>query len=95
MLEMSTWQDKFDAYYVASNMDILTLKQQHAFFFNSLGTDLNRRLKGLTTGLESVVYLNEILSEIFLGQYPLFQRRLAWFQLLKKRTCWGVSCFSL
>ena len=33
---------------------------------------------------DSIKRLNEILGEIFLEQYPLFQRRLSWFQLEKK-----------
>ena len=74
MLELSTWQDKFDAYYWASNMDLLSIKQQHAFFFNGLGANLNRRLKGTIGQDDTISKLNELLGDIFLEQYPLFQR---------------------
>ena len=85
MTEYEAWKDAFNAYFHASNMQLLGVEQQHAFLRNRLGPVLRIRLKGTVTPSASVQECYQALDKVFTERYPLFQRRLAWFQFCNKK----------
>jgi hypothetical protein len=84
-MEVTAWTVKYKAYYQASNMDLLGLAEQQAYFFNRMYVDLETRMKGTVTDSTSLDECSKELRRVFLEIHPRFQRRLAWFQLEKKK----------
>ena len=82
--ELRSWLDQFRTYFATSGMDELTYAIQQSYFLQCLGKDLRGRVeetidKGTTPVFGDGDSCISTLQAIFLKRYPLFKRRLSFF----------------
>ena len=81
--ELSSWVDKFRAFYSVSKLERATLPDQQAFLIQCLDLDLETYLKqhiSDTTEIFGDDSCMSLLQEKFLKIYPIFSRRLDFFR---------------
>ncbi|CAB4046332.1 Hypothetical predicted protein, partial [Paramuricea clavata] len=81
--ELRHWIDAFKAYYSSNDMDEFNREERVSYFKILLDSDLKTRIMAKMT--ESTDVFGEdgclqLLENDFLGRYPLFSRRLDFFQ---------------
>ena len=87
-IEFAAWIEQFRAYFVSSRMAQASLMEQQAYFKNCIGAYLLSRIQSkiqvntpiLPDPAGTDLSCIELLREEFLVQYPLFTRRLDFFQ---------------
>ena len=88
--ELRSWISQFETYYATSSMDSLTFQIQQSYFIQCLGKDLRSRVEeqidlGTTPVFGEKDSCMAILQAIFLKRYPLFKRRLAFFNAQQQK----------
>lgn len=77
------WRQQIEAYFGASNLDLATVAQQQAFFFRSVSAELAAQVRpdvgNDTPAMGDANSCMAALIDLFDVQYPLLQRRNAWF----------------
>ena len=73
------------AYFHASDMQLLTAEQQLAYLKARVVMELRLRLKGTLPADPMRQECYDTLDKLFLEKYPLFQRRLSWVQFCKRK----------
>ena len=83
-VELREWISRFTSYYNASHIEQLQLREQQAFFKSVIDPKLCAKLTDLIGAATPVFGLNGcigLLQQEFQLKYPLFNRRLDYFQL--------------
>ena len=88
--ELRSWLEQFRTYYATSGMDSLTVHIQQSYFLQCLGKDLRSRMeetmdKGTTPIFGAADSCVSMLQAIFLKRYPLFKRRISFFDAGQSR----------
>jgi hypothetical protein len=84
--EMQDWVSSFRQYFGASNMELLKVDEQLGYFFARMEPALSLELREDVTDTTTLDDCVARLADKFLELYPLFHRRLEWFQLEKGRS---------
>ncbi|CAB4045776.1 Gag-Pol poly, partial [Paramuricea clavata] len=82
-IEMRYWVDSFKSYYTSNDMDSFTILEKQSYFKTLLDTDLKTRIVSKMAEDTDVFGKDgciDILENDFLARYPLFSRRLDFFQ---------------
>ena len=87
-IEFTNWIEQFSAYFTSSRMINSSILEQQAYFKNCIGAYLISRINAkiqpntpvLPDPAGTDISCIELLKEEFLVQYPLFTRRLDFFQ---------------
>ena len=81
------WKDRYRAYYISSKMHLATNEEQHQYLYACLDDEVYQRIRYKVDPKASPVFLDpqsqykavmDVLSEEFVGLYPLTMRRLEW-----------------
>ncbi len=81
--EMRIWAEKFKAFYASSKLDTVTVGEQQAYLIVCLDNHLASRLRDEIRADTPVLgddSCMKVLEQEFLNKYPLFNRRLKFFQ---------------
>ena len=82
-IELDRWLKMFEAFYRTSNLSLLSLQDQHAYFLAYLDQTLPSLIEGRITLATTVLGETEScfaeLKAIFYQRYPLYRRRSAFF----------------
>ncbi|CAB4045926.1 hypothetical protein COA94_08935, partial, partial [Paramuricea clavata] len=85
--ELRHWIDSFKAYYSSNDMDDFSKEERRSYFKILLDSDLKTRIMAKmndTTDVFGEDGCIQLLENDFLGRYPLFSRRLDFFQYQQK-----------
>ncbi|CAB4045298.1 zinc knuckle [Paramuricea clavata] len=86
-VEMRHWLDSFKAYYTSNNMETFSKSERLSYFKILLDCDLKTRITSKMDDSTDIFGKDgclEILERDFLCRYPLFSRRLDFFQKQQK-----------
>ncbi|CAB4046073.1 Hypothetical predicted protein, partial [Paramuricea clavata] len=81
--ELRHWIDSFKAYYSSNDMDDFSKEERRSYFKILLDSDLKTRIMAKMNDNTDVFGEDgclQLLENDFLGRYPLFSRRLDFFQ---------------
>ena len=66
MSEFASWKVAYEAYFRASNMQLLEEKQQMAYLANHVDNEIRIRLRGVVSSTASLLQCYEALDKVFL-----------------------------
>ncbi|CAB4045963.1 Hypothetical predicted protein, partial [Paramuricea clavata] len=86
-IEMRQWTESFEAYYASNRMDTFTIKERQSYFKILLDTELRRCINSKINAETDIFGTNgciAMLEQDFKVRYPIFTRRLDYFQCRMK-----------
>ena len=86
--ELSSWARRFRSFYSMSHLDMAEIRDQQAFLYQCLDTDLEIYLRQQVDENTPIFGDNgciAVLEEKFLRSYPLFTRRLDFFRFSQSK----------
>ena len=86
--ELRAWKRKYKTYYTSSKFHLAPIEEQHEYFRSCLADTLDNKIFGHVEP-DTPIFSNDtsfkscfsILDEIWLQEYPLFNRRLTYFRI--------------
>jgi hypothetical protein len=81
--DMDDWIALAKVYQGASNMSLLALDEQRAYFFRWMDVELKLAILPKVVSTTTLDGCAALLRARFVELHPVFQRRLAWFELKK------------
>lgn len=83
MPEVRNWMKNFKSYYTSSNMDLLSLLEQHTIFFGRMENNLAVTIRSKVVDGSTINDCYKALEARFLEIRPLYLRRRDWFVATK------------